>query len=200
MKTKIFTLCISAILLLSSCATYRAVSLPILSPEFAPFSQEQNGVTVSCKAFTKADSKRYLGRDVISKGYQPLHLSVQNETNRYLLFSAQGISLPVVPPDEVASKVHTSTAGRATAYGVAGLFIWPLLIPAVVDGVGSSQANQQLDADFSAKGASEQIVQPYGTLNKILFVPTSDYNNSFTVTLVDKETKENIRFNITVNR
>ncbi|MFH1857005.1 MAG: hypothetical protein ABH836_07295 [Candidatus Omnitrophota bacterium] len=189
-------LCGFLMLQVSGCATYQALSLPMLSREFAPYSAEQNGVTLSCKAFTKSDCKAYLGRDVIKKGYQPVHIAVDNETKSYLLFSLQGVGLPCVPPEEVAAKVHTSTLGRAATYGVAGLFVWPFLIPAIVDGVGSAQANQVLDTDFAAKGTKEQVIQPYSSMNGIIFVPVAEYKEKFTVTIFDKETKEKIAFNV----
>ena len=79
-------------------------------------------------------------------------------------------------------------------YGVAGLFIWPLLVPAVVDGVGSSKANQRLDTDYAAKAVSERVIQPFATLDGLVFVPMSSYSNSFSITIIDKETKEGITF------
>jgi hypothetical protein len=171
------------------CASYKSTTMPILQAEFAPYSADQNGVTVSCKAFSPSESKRYLGRDVQAKGYQPIQISVQNESKSYILLSPQSLNVPLAPPEDVARLVHTNTVGRAAGWGVAGLFIWPLLIPAVVDGVGSSQANQKLDADYSSKGVNETVIQPYTTLNRVVFVPKSEWNGGFRLTLLDKETR-----------
>ncbi|MDO8281014.1 MAG: hypothetical protein Q7U10_00060 [Thermodesulfovibrionia bacterium] len=182
--------------MLVSCATYKPVSLSNLQPDFAPYSETINGVTLSMKKLSAGDSKTYFDRDVIAEGYQPLHITISNNSNKYILFSNQGISLPIVPAQEVAEKVHTSTVGRATAYGVGALLFWPLLIPAVVDGVGSANANEKLDRDFNAKSADQMVVQPYATHNGIIFVPTSDYNGTFTVRLIDKETKEKLEYRV----
>jgi hypothetical protein len=137
-----------------------------------------------------------LGRDTLAKGYQPLQICVQNDSRQYILLTPQSINLPLVPPEDVAREVHTNTVGRAAAYGVAGLFIWPLLVPAVVDGVGSSQANQKLDADYSGKGINQCIIQPYTTVNRVVFVPTSEYNGAFRLTLLDKETKAKLTYDV----
>ena len=171
----------------NGCASYKAQTLPILQPDFAPYSKTVDGVTLSVKKFTAHDSKRYFDRDLIAKGFQPIQLTINNDTNKYIMFSAQGINLPTVPAQDVADEAHTSTTGRAAAYGVAGLFIWPLLIPAVVDGVGSSNANAKLDRDFDAKTAQQLVVQPYATHNGVIFIPTSEYNDAFRVILLDKE-------------
>ena len=186
-----------ALFIFSGCATYQPGVLASLHPAFAPFSESKDGVTLSVKKLSSADSKRILNRDVIEKGYQPIHLTINNDTKKYILFSNQGINLPTVPAQEVADKVHTSTTGRAAAYGVAGLFVWPLLIPAVVDGVGSAQANDQLDRDYNTKVLGQVVIQPYATHNGLIFVPASEFQNSFEIILVNHETKEKIAYRVT---
>lgn len=180
------------------CASYRPVSLPILQPEFAPFSVKAKAedITLSCKTFSVYDCERYLNRDAISKGFQPIQITIANESKKYLVFSEQGVSLPIIPAEDVAKQLHTDTVGRATAWGVGSLCLWPLLIPAVVDGVGSSNANKAMDSDFGAKNLKGTIIQPYGTMNGIIFVPTSEYNDTFSVVLIDRENKEKIDFRV----
>lgn len=184
-------------LVFSGCAKYQAGTLANLQPEFAPFADTKEGVTLCVKKLSNGDCKRILDRDVIKEGYQPLQITIKNETKKYILFSNQGVNLPAVPAQEVAEKVHTSTTGRAAAYGVAGLFVWPLLIPAVVDGLGSSQANEKLDRDFNAKAVEQVVVQPYATHNGLIFVPVSEFQDSFEIILVDRETKDKIAYRVT---
>ena len=104
------------------------------------------------------------------------------------------MSLPVCSPQEVAEKCHTSTAGRAAGYGVAGLFLWPLLIPAVVDGVASSQANTNLDRDFNEKNLEQIVINPYATHSGVIFISNNEFQDSFFIRLVDKETKEKYEY------
>jgi len=189
MRLTLHLILVSLVTLGFGCASYKSTTLPILQAEFAAYSADQNGVTVSCKAFSQSESKRYLGRNVQAKGYQPIQICIQNETKSYLLLSPQSLSIPLAPPEDVARYVHTNTVGRALIYGVPGLIIWPLLVPAVADGVGSSQANQKLDADYSSKGVNETVIQPYTTLNRVVFVPRSEWNGAFRLTLLDKETR-----------
>ncbi len=187
--------CLALCLLgLPGCASYHARPLYKLSQPIAPYFEEIRNVTFACRRFTKDDCIKYLDRDVISEGYQPVQITLHNNSPRYYSFSANGISLPCVPATEVADKVHTSTVGRATAYGVAGLFMWPFIIPAIIDGVGSAKANDQLDADFASKGAKEQIISPYTALNGLLFIPNEFFRENFTVTIFDLESKEPVEF------
>jgi len=174
--------------LLSGCASYRASSLGYLAPE-ATQSDSPKGVSVACKAFNHQDCKKYLDRDVLSKGYQPVQIAIHNNTNKSYLINANGIGLPLAKSEEVAEKVHTSTVGRVVGYGVGSLFIWPLIIPAIVDGIKSSEANEHLDKDFASKEVKEEIIYPKTSVNALLFVPKDEYNNTFTITLIDLETK-----------
>jgi hypothetical protein len=178
----------SAALLLSGCASYNARSLNTLASE-AIFSSSprKEDVIVVAKAFNKTDCKRYLDRDVLAKGYQPVQLYIENNSDTNYVFSLNRISLSCARPEEVADKVHTSTVGRVAAYGTGGLFLWPLLIPAIVDGVKSSQANEALDIDFYSKTARDQIIQPHSHFNKLLFVPRNEYQPNFHITLVEPD-------------
>lgn len=179
-----------SLLTLTSCAHYQAQ--PLTTLQESRFSDTEKPVALFCKIFTKSDCKRYLDRDVLAEGYQPIQISLQNNSRQEFIFNTDAISLPCVMPDEVADKVHTSTVGRAVAYGVGGIFLWPLLIPAVVDGFGSYHANQQLDSDFDTKAVTSQLLFPYARLNGIIFVPRKSFTPDFTITLYDRETREKL--------
>ena len=75
---------------------------------------------------------------------------------------------------------------RILGYVFAGLFVWQLLIPAIVDGFGSEKANEKLDYDYNAKLLRERVVKPYSMINSLIFVP----NEEFERRVVDADTKE----------
>ena len=182
--------------LILGCASYRPDSLPRLDAEFAPYVEEIDQVTVAAKKLTNAECKKYLDRDVIIKGYQPILVSIDNQSESAIVFSPNRVSLPCADPDDVARRVHTSTAGRVVAWGIPGLFLWPLLIPAVVDGIGSSNANRDLDADFSAKSLGETIIQPKSAHEGLLFIPTEAFTPSFELTLLERDSKRQLEFTV----
>lgn len=175
---------------LSSCAKYKAQPLNKL----ATFTTHEKGHSVAFahKTLNKAECKRYLDRDVLSKGYQPVQVTISNNTDRHLNFTQANISMDCVSATYVGQKVHTSTVARATSYGVGALFLWPLAIPAVVDGVGSAKANDRLDEDFSRKELCDQIINPFTTINGLIFVPVEKFDHEFSITLVD--TKNHNKF------
>ena len=167
------------LLSLSSCASYNASPLCNPSPDLIQTVFPEDGITIVSKAFTKEDCEIFLDRDVLAEGYQPIQLYIQNNSDRGYIFSLNRINLPVAPPAEVAEKVHTSTVGRAVGYGAGAFILWPLAIPAIVDGVGSSKASKRLDKDFSAKAARDQVIFPHSHLNSIIFVPVHGYQDTF---------------------
>ena len=64
----------------------------------------------------------------------------------------------------------------------------------MVDGVGSSKANTQMDIDFAAKGLQETVIQPFSTANGVIFVPTSELQPNLIINIVDRETREKLSF------
>jgi hypothetical protein len=194
---------LTTMILLSGCASYDASPLNTLSSEMV-VSQSQNGaesndILVGAKAFDKADCKKYLDRDVISKGYQPVQLYIQNNSDKDYIFSLNRVSVPSARPEEVADKVHTSTVGRAAGYGAAAWFTFGILaVPAIVDGVKSANANDSLDSDFSAKVARDQLILKHSHFNKLLFVPVNEYQQTFSITLIEQESKNPKIINVSV--
>jgi hypothetical protein len=208
MKKKLFfylgltTACIG----LTGCASYRAAPLNPLyisqtTVESSTETKANDSILVVARAFDRNDCKRFLDRDVLKKGFQPVQLYIENNSCKSFLFSLDRISLPFARPEEVAHSVHTSTVGRALGYGIPGLLIaWPLIIPAVIDGLKSSEANEALDTDFYHKTASsDRIINPHSHFNRILFVPAGEYQPNFIVTLIDQESKKEKTFAITAN-
>lgn len=123
-------------------------------------------------------------------------ITIRNETDNEIAFSPEGVSLSVSSPEEVAEKCHTSTAGRAAAYGVGALFIWPLAIPMIVDGAKSYDANTKLDQDFSAKNIDNVVINPHSSHKGVIFIPNKEYQESFTVKLLDRKTKQNLEYHV----
>lgn len=192
MKKISLLLIISTIALFTGCASYQANSLSALGPEFVRTHNEIEGVSIGCKAYTVQDCYKYLDRNVIAQGYQPVQFTFYNKSDRIYLFSTKGVSLTCANPEEVARTVHTSTAGRVTGYTIGGVILFPLtsplFIPAIVDGIKSSNANASLDADFSEKAKNQFEIRPKSFSSTLIFVPKAHYAPIFELSLVDKKT------------
>ncbi len=179
--------------LLPGCAGYQSQPLPMLKIKRSkPVAEEP--IALSWKTLSTKESQRYLGRDVLAVGYLPIQLTIDNQGSSSWRFSPKRISLPLVPSDVVAKAVATSTSGRALGWGIPGLFIWPLLIPAAVDASWSYEANEQLELDYSTKEVDDQLINPFEKYNGLVFINKEDFDadEPFTVTLVDDDTGEKL--------
>lgn len=179
---------IAGLILLPGCAGYQ--SDPLSSLTIKHTSDKNGTVVFSHLAFTSNESIKYLGKDVLKAGYQPIQITIENNTNHNLIFSPNKISLPMVSADVVAKSVYDGTTGRAVGWGIAGLFIPIFLIPAIVDTCWSIDANKELDVDYQLKSPKEQIIKSGESLNGVVFVPFNKYRSSFTITLIDELTNE----------
>ncbi len=188
----------SLIALLTSCASYNAVSLRSLSPLIIDSGNDagREDVVVVAKAFDLSECKEYLDRDVLSAGYQPIQLYIQNNSSKPYIFSPERVSLSCATAKEVGDMVHTSTAARVAGYAAGALFVWPLVIPAVVDGIMSAEANDALDKDFYSKVAGNQTIFPHSYFNKIIFVPSNQFESKFSITLIDAQSNQPKLFSV----
>ncbi len=177
--------------LAAGCARYETAALCSFPAEEI---HECQGVSIAARAFTRAQCKHYLDRDVIRQGYQPVQIYIENLSDSAFFFSPNWLTLPAAPPEEVSKKVHSSTLGRVAGYGAAALLASPLFaIPAVVDGFKSAEANANLDQDFLVKAARDCIIPPRSHVNMVLFIPKEAYEETFTVTLVNEITQKPLK-------
>jgi hypothetical protein len=177
--------CLGIILLLglSGCAHYRAKPLRRLTVR--NFAHTEHVVSFEHHVFDKYDCRCYLDRNVKGRGYQVIHITLTNNTHNTLSFSPSRFSFPCIDPQEVADTVHTNTTARAVGYGLTGIFVWPFLVPALVDGIGSSKANEKLNIDFHRKALHEQFVKPLSTINGLIFVPNESFDPDFSFVVTD---------------
>lgn len=189
MKNLFAVLSISGLLLLSGCASYHAAPLSDLSPNIHQLTlQKDSDILVTAKPFNKADCEVYLDRNIIKKGFQPLQISIQNNSDKDYQFSPENLGLPLAHDKQVRDKAHTSTFGRIAGYSAGALVIWPLVIPAIADGINSKNSNKALDSDYHSKIARESIITSGSHYNKLVFVPIKEYKSRFILGLVDVKT------------
>lgn len=117
----------------------------------------------------------------MAKGYQPVQLTFKNTTEKSYVFSSKEISIPCTNPQEVAQSVYTSTLGRVVLYS-------PLIVPAIVDGVRSMNANARLNQDFHYKAQEHFIIPPGAYIKTLVFVPQAHYRPVFDLSLLERET------------
>lgn len=87
-------------------------------------SPGNTGIAMMHKKYTQEECLMYLGREkIIKKGYQPLQLSIANQTSNSYIFSASSLSLPTVSEECVTNEFKTASLIRFfIAYPIIGIF------------------------------------------------------------------------------
>lgn len=180
-----------ALLGLAGCAHYCPHPIKKLASKKNQESSEKS-ITMATYVYTKADCRYFLDRNLIAKGYQPIQITITNNSSHTYKIAKENFSLPTVPSEIVAQSAHTNTVARALGYGIAAIFVFPFIIPAIVDSIGSEKANQKLDADFARKSLRDQALKPHRITNGLIFVANEDFDEDFTFTVIDQETGQEL--------
>ena len=199
MKERNFSLAaiiVSAFMFLSSMEKYQVTTLPFVSDVVKPFIKEQRGIQMAYKVYNDFESKIYLDRDLISKGFQPIQLTIQNNTASSFLLGKDDVSLPLASVSSVAWSISKSSIPRSIAYKVLGFVFWPFMIPDTIDSVKTYATHRDLKRDYAAKSIknNQEEILPFSTMHRIMFVEKEKYEENFSVTLFNTKTYETVIF------
>ena len=186
---------IASMCLFSSCAKYKAHKLG----EPVGIAHEKNNVQITAEALTNADCHHYFSRRSAKKGLGAIHLCIKNNSDQTYVLDAKKIEIQIEDRRNVAHALHLNTACRVISWGIPGIFLWPFFIPAAIEGVKSSTANKQLDHDFNQRVLSHDsrlVITPHSSINKVFFVATENFRNSFGLMLDNMHSTESLSFTI----
>jgi hypothetical protein len=168
---------------------------PVAAELLPNFSLNDRKVNIIAKAMNPDESKQNFGHDLISRGVQPLQLSIQNNTPNQYSLCPSSVDLPCVEASKVAFKVTKSAIPRTIAYKAASLFFWPFMIPSTIDGIRVLSHQRSLKKDLVAKSMKDEVIAPYSTFHRVLFVPKEELKENFKITLIDLDTLQATEFN-----
>lgn len=182
------------IMLITACAKYKPTTLELPRSK----GQEKNGLVVQAESLSNDHAKNLFGgRSPHKKGYKAIQIAIQNNTSATYTLSAQNIGLEIVPTSVVAEQLEFNTAGRVIGWAIGGLFLWPLFIPAIVEGTNASKANKAIRNDFNTRVISSDsniIIEPGKTLNRVMFVHADNYKTTFNISLVNQSNHNSQKF------
>lgn len=180
----------------SSCAKYKPGTLSITHTN----NQTRGDVTAGARALTETECFATFSRRILKKGYQPIQLLVANDTDQTYILHAHNIELELESSKIVADKLHLNTSGRIVSWGAPVLLGSPIfLIPAIVEGIWSTEANKKLDTDFIERTISHDTtlqISPHSLINRVMFVLKDKVPANFEVTLINKKTPQQLVFTL----
>jgi len=135
-----------------------------------PFREK--GIYISAKAYDVHDSKAYLDRDLLSIGYRPIQVTIQNNSSSTYFLSDRGLDIPTVEAGSVANSVTCRHIPKSIAFKVAGFAFWPFIIPGAIDSIITFKNHNKMKHDYYAKSIKpeEEQILPYSTVNRVIFI------------------------------
>lgn len=148
--------------------------VPPARPEhitIAPFKKEE--ITARAIAYTPKESKEALNENIPSHGYQPIQITVQNNSAKTYILSEADVDLPLVDPSKIAARISLGAIPRNIALKVLGFIFWPFIIPATIDSIISFKSHFNRSDEFYIKSLKErgEWLPPYSTMHRIFFIP-----------------------------
>lgn len=201
-----------AMLVLPGCAFHKANYLkntPRIDGEHA-MACTKDKVTVRTKIYDKYDSKEYFGTDLLSRGYTPIQISIDNQSNDAYVFQPSYMNVEMVSSDAVAQELYSQTGMKTVglfATGYLGLLffhpLWPLMVVAPYYGMASYRKNQKITERLPLNTIQEWqqdiVIPPHTCLNKFVFTPTETFHHAFSVGVFNQDQKRYDQFHFNDN-
>lgn len=173
----------------SSWNNYRPLAL---QTEASSLAGENQGVKVHAKVYTREDSRNFLHQNLLNKGYAPIELVIHNNTPNAYTLSAASVPLECARGKDVAWTITKKAMPRGMGLKILGFLFWPFIIPSTIDSIATFKNHQAISKDLTAKTLKEQdeIVLPYASVTRVLYVKSEGFRETFSVALQDVESKE----------
>lgn len=199
-----FLICFLLVILTSGCAKYRVQHTLRKEAVIYAFEEHKKPIDLSVRAFEQEEFKNYLSK------YHPLALTIKNKTGNIQKLAIEDITLPLATLKELKkseSKIFCINFIPSIMVACLGfLFWWQLIIPSVLAlGAGGWQlsimqherAGKLLKQTCCFPGDTITI-EPYSSVDKLVFVKKTAYKPRFSLTLQEQETNTKTIFNVLI--
>lgn len=196
MSRILVALAVSALAVLSGCATYTPSMAKLDASGAGATSRSVGGVTVFVDEYaTKAKSEKTFDMNLHSDGVLPLLVTLQNSGAAPLDVKTMDITLrdgaqtiKLLSPEEAATKAKKSAAGRAIG--------WSLIVPiisipiaATASVMHTNKVNRQIMEDFTAKSFTSEVVAPGKEKTGFLFFDIDKVRSEFAGLILEMKMK-----------
>ena len=157
-----------------------------------PFETSQKGVQTSAKIYNDEQSKAYLNYNLLTSGFTPVEVTIKNHTGKSYALSAASVPLPCATSSDVAWSMTKKKIPGSIALKVASFFFWFLAIPSTIEGIATYRSHRALAKDLEAKTlkAKDEIVLPYTTTTRVLYVKKDGVQPTFSIALQEVDGEE----------
>lgn len=180
-------------LLICGCAKYNPQPLRPIGLDQK--IEEQNNVQVAKKVLTEEECRTAFDRRIIKRGYQPVQISIRNNSNKNYILDSSDMNLTLAPIQSVTKKLHRDPVTKGIKYFIIAGPVW-----GIFEGLNSQNVNNQITADLNERCLDETRIvniKPHQSLNTVVFVSADQANtNSLDLKLRNSENNEYLTFNL----
>lgn len=191
---------ISSLFFITQYHAHHPSALTYIGSVAEPFREK--GVHISAKAYDAHDCKAYLNQDLTQLGFQPLQITIQNNTDKIYGLSTRGLETKFTEGKNVAGYVTRTAIPRAIGFKVAGFFFWPFIFPSAIDTMITLKSHQRMKKDFSIKSLKdrEEWILQYSSIHRIIFLPGSQVPEEISLSLTEYQTGKQSSFLVQIDR
>lgn len=164
------------------------------------FKNIQDDVLLFVKMLNQNESKNQFGVNLISKGYVPLQIKIENRSSNTYLIRPSYIGLDIVDPGIIAKLLHWDTYfWMLTAGGLSLMFWWPATIwlsQAGYDMYKSNRVTNELINECSIHDDQSIEILPYEIFNKFIFVERDNFSSEFIFKMFNQTERKILIFDI----
>jgi hypothetical protein len=159
----------------SGCASYAPARVAYTKDTSARTFQEAGGIHIALMQLSDTEAKAYFQRNLSGKGITPVFLTVMNESPHGVEVKRDGIVPLPYPASQVAEMAEFNVPLRVVWFSplLISIFLWPLLIPVVMNGAGAVKANADMLSDYCRKEFTFGRIEPKDSRSGFLFLSRS---------------------------
>lgn len=196
LKYACLVLVVPQLFLFTGCATYKPVAT--LSSNVTEYKNQidQNGVTVAIKVLNDDEIRSIFKRNIHERGVQPVFIVIQNNSKSTYEFSKSTVNKPIYFPHEAAERGRYSVGWRVVWFSpfIISVFLWPLLLPALIGGAGAAEANQEMRKDYANKELPDGKIAPNGTSSGFLYFNKQALGRDLLIKVSNVETTQGLYY------
>ncbi len=183
----------SIVLLICGCAKYNPK--PLTPIGLNQKIEVQNNIQAVQKPLTEEECKMFFDRRVIKAGYQPIQISIRNNSTENYVLNSNNIDLPLVSIQDVTKKLHRNPITKGLKYFI---IAGPLL--GAFEGLNSQGVNNKITSDFNTRCLDETKIvhiKPNQSLNTVVFIPKNQTKiDSFDLKLTNPENNKSVTLHL----
>lgn len=162
--------------------------------------ESPSSIKIAARILTEEEAKSNLASVASKQGYSVIALAIENSSPYQRELKQEGVDLELASRKDLMKKVKLSSLPRSIAYKIIGLFFWPAVIPGTIDGLATMRSEHLFKDRLYASTIKKEgeILIPYSTIQRYLFLPSKEVPDSFTIKLLNCRTLKYDNYNVEI--